>query len=113
MSWSDFERSNLVARKLENVVQFDCASGKIAGEPRAYDYLVCLRVSLKRQQNVSVLCIRLLFPLLNRLAAVIILPFITDRAVIGETERELFRILRFFSSQVRSDWFGHIESHWI
>ena len=48
----------------------------------------------------------------DRLAAVMILPFITDRAVIGETERELFRILRFFSSQVRSDWFGYIEFHW-
>jgi hypothetical protein len=44
-------------------------------------------------------------------AAVMILPFITDRGVIGETERELFRILRFFSSQVPSDWFGYIEFH--
>jgi hypothetical protein len=48
---------------------------------------------------------------LDRRAAVMILPFVNDRAVIGETERELFRILRFFSSQVRSDWFGYIEFH--
>jgi hypothetical protein len=80
------------------VVQFHRAAGKIAGEPRAYDYLVCLRVSVKRQQDVSVLCIRLLFPLLERLAAVMILPFITDRGVIGETERELFRIRVLVSS---------------
>ena len=29
--------------------------------PRAYNYLVCLRVSVKRQQDVSVLCVRLLW----------------------------------------------------
>jgi hypothetical protein len=111
-SRSDFEGSNLVARKLEDMVEFHRAAGKIAGQPRAYNDPVCLCVSVKRQQDVSVLCVRLLFPLLDRLAAMMILLFITDRAVISETERELCRILRFFSSQVRSDWFGYIEFHW-
>ena len=34
---SDFERSNFVARKLEDVVKFHRTSGEITGEPCAYD----------------------------------------------------------------------------
>ena len=47
-SRSDFEGSNLVARKLEDMVEFHRASGKIAGQPRAYNDPVCLCVSVKR-----------------------------------------------------------------
>jgi hypothetical protein len=86
---------------------------KIAGEPRAYDYLVCLRVSVKQQQDISVLRIRLLFHCLGSpRCRDDPPPFIADRAVIGETESELFHILRFLSIQVPSDWFGYIEFHW-
>src|SRR5207245_9988641 len=62
-------------------------------------------------KHVSVLRVRRLLPLADRITTKIILPLVVDSAIFGEATGKRIGVLRLFSGQVFSDWFRHIKRH--
>src|SRR5260370_20328924 len=96
----NIERSNLVAGKFEDVVQFNGTPRELAGESGTHGHLVSMRLRVDHLQNVSVFLVRRLLPLADRVTTAVIPPLVVDSAAFGAAAGKTLRRFRPFRGQV-------------
>src|SRR5258708_26507252 len=99
-SCSNLQRSNLVAGKFEDVVQFKGTPRELAGESGTHGHVVSMRLRVDHLQNVSVFLVRRLLPLADLVTTAIIPPLVVDSAVFCEAAGKRVPGLRLFGGPV-------------